>query len=274
MSTADIYKILADPIAGVYKFFIVASGVFLFLYVWKKEKYLAAKIQQRFPDNKHIWYEIKHSFYSSLIFGAVLMLTVWISHNVYSIGYHPINKYGWGYYFFSIALMIFVLETWFYWTHRFLHWKPMFKWVHRVHHHSTNPTPFASYCFHPIDAFINILAFPLVIFTIPHHVSAITIFSIYALISNLIAHSGYEFFPRGANKHKIFKWKNSATHHNMHDKFSNHNYGLYFSFWDIMMKTTHPKSDQYFDGVINHREAAKTPKDAAVNTQEPAKINT
>lgn len=33
-----------------------------------------------------------------------------------------------------IALLDYLHDTWFYWTHRLLHWRPIYKHVHRDHH--------------------------------------------------------------------------------------------------------------------------------------------
>jgi lathosterol oxidase len=154
-------------------------------------------------------------------------------------------------------LMIFVHDTYFYWTHRLLHWKPLFKTVHVVHHFSNNPTPFSAYAFHPVEALIEIGIVPLIVFTIPYHVTALYFFTAYTLLMNVFGHMGYEFFPKGFASHKILKWHNTATNHNMHHRFVKCNYGLYFNIWDRMMKTNHPKYEEIYDEVIAQRELGK-----------------
>ena len=257
ISASDVYKTLEGPLLLTLRFFLLSGAIFLFLYVWKRDKYWFAKIQQRYPGNKNIWYEIKYSFYTTIIFGLVIIWIMWASKNRYTLIYYPIDKHGYVYYIISILLMILIHDAYFYWTHRFLHWKPMFKMVHRVHHYSINPTPFSSYCFHPIEALIQIGIVPLIIFTVPYHVSALGVFTFYTLVMNLMGHTGHEFLPSGFNKHKIFKWHNTPTHHNMHHKFVKYNYGLYFNIWDIFMKTEHPKYNEHFDEVVSRRNINK-----------------
>ena len=237
------------------RFFLFAGAIFLFLYVWKRKKYWYAKIQQRYPGNKHVFHEIKYSFLTVLIFGIVIVQVMWASKTKQTLIYYPIDKYGYPYYFLSIILMIVLHDAYFYWTHRFLHWKPLFKMVHKVHHHSINPTPFSSYCFHPFEALIEIGIVPLIVFTIPYHVSALGVFTIYTLVLNVIGHTGYEIFPKGFATHKIWKWHNTPTHHNMHHKFVKCNYGLYFNFWDRVMKTNHAKYEGYFDEVAGRKKS-------------------
>lgn len=240
--------------------YLLFTGLFyLFFYVWRKRRYWYSKIQQRYPAKKHIFDEIKNSFITMLIFGVVIVLTIWAGNNGLTLHYDPVNKYGYGYYVLSIMLMIVLHDAYFYWTHRLLHWKPLFKSVHKTHHLSVNPTPFAAYAFHPAEAVIEVAIIPLVAFTIPHHTSAITIFSLYSLFLNVIGHLGYELFPRGFAGHWLFKWHNTSTHHNMHHRLTKYNYGLYFNFWDRVMGTNHPKYQENFDEVVERRLQDKIP---------------
>lgn len=40
----------------------------------------------------------------------------------------------WGYVLVCVCLLDYLHDTWFYWTHRLLHWRPVYKWVHWEHH--------------------------------------------------------------------------------------------------------------------------------------------
>ena len=42
-------------------------------------------------------------------------------------------------------------QAYFYFLHRALHWEPLFKWVHSVHHNSVNPSPLSSLSMHPVE---------------------------------------------------------------------------------------------------------------------------
>src|SRR5476651_536904 len=233
------------------------SLVFLMLYVWRKKNIWYAKIQQRYPDNKQLKREIKYSVYSLFISGVVILLVSWANKHHWTQAYKPIDKYGWGYYVLSFFIMMIVHDTYFYWTHRLMHWKKIFKYVHLTHHLSTNPTPFSAQAFHPVEGLLQVGIIPVIAFTIPHHVSMITIFISYSTILNVMGHCGFEFFPKTFTRHKIFKWHNAATHHNMHHKHFNNNFGLYFNFWDRVMKTNHPNYEAYHEKVVNEREQRK-----------------
>ena len=56
---------------------------------------------------------------------------------------------------------------------------------------------------------------------------------------NVLGHLGFELYPKGFTTHWLGKWNNTSTHHNMHHKYYNCNYGLYFNIWDRIMGTNH-----------------------------------
>jgi sterol desaturase/sphingolipid hydroxylase (fatty acid hydroxylase superfamily) len=243
------------------EYLLFAGTVFFFFYIWKKKAFWYLKIQQKYPGKAHVLREAKYSFFTVIIFGLVILPVMWASKERYTLVYYPINKYGYVYYVFSILLMIVLHDAYYYWMHRLLHWEKIFKYVHKTHHLSLNPTPFSAYALHPVEALINVSIIPLIVFTIPYHVSAVTIFSAYTLMMNVGGHMGYEFFPKGFAANKWFNWHNSATHHNMHHRFVRYNFGIYFNFWDKLMKTNHPKYEESFEQVIVQREQEKLIRD-------------
>lgn len=261
---------VSSLIENFYKWFYISSPmivqyllftgiVYLIFYVWKHKSLWPAKIQQRYPKNKHIYREIAYSISTLCILGVVITFVVWANKNHLTRMYNPIDKYGWGYYFLSLLIMFLVHDTYFYWGHRLLHWKPIFKYVHKTHHLSINPTPFAAYAFHPLEAVFEMGIMPLIVFTIPHHISTVSIFALYSLLLNVAAHVGYEFLPKWFARHRIFKWHNTATHHNLHHRYFHTNFGLYLNFWDRIMKTNHPDYEEHFEKLADQREQAKKP---------------
>lgn len=65
-----------------------------------------------------------------------------------------------------------------------------------------------------------------------------------------------ERFPKGTNKHWFGKWLNTSTNHNMHHKYGKGNYGLYFTFWDDLMGTTHPKYHETFENITVKKKSS------------------
>ena len=118
-----------------------------------------------------------------------------------------------------------------------MHHKKIYPIVHKVHHLSNNPTPWAAFSFHPIEAIIQIGFLPIVIIFIPLHISSIAIWVIYMMLFNVIGHLGYEFFPRQFTDSFFGKIFFTSSFHNMHHQMNSCNFGLYFIICDRLFGT-------------------------------------
>ncbi|MEY8828308.1 sterol desaturase family protein [Sedimentitalea sp. XS_ASV28] len=154
--------------------------------------------------------------------------------------YTEISIYGWAYFGLGTAVLIIAHDTWFYWSHRLLHYPPLFRRFHRLHHRSHNPTPFASYSFDLGEAVVNAIYLPLILLVLPVHSLAILIFVTHMILRNAIGHSGYELFPANRQGKPLFGWMTTVTHHDLHHAHAGYNLGLYFTWWDRWMGTEHP----------------------------------
>jgi sterol desaturase/sphingolipid hydroxylase (fatty acid hydroxylase superfamily) len=231
------------------KYVIFAGVAYLIFYIWKKEKYFRLKIQSKYPDSKNIRREITDSFLSISVFAVVGGLLFWLRSQGYTKVYLDFHTHSVAYFLFTVALFILAHDTYFYWTHRFMHWDKVYKYVHRTHHLSTNPTPWAAFAFHPLEALIEIGILPIMLFLVPLHPAAILIWAVYMTTLNVMGHVGFEIFPSGFTTNKITRWHNSSVHHNMHHRYVRCNYGLYYNIWDRMMGTNHEKYDEEFEAV-------------------------
>lgn len=236
------------------RYIFFAGSLYLVFYIWKRRDWFKFKIQQKFPKNKDIMREVGYSFLSLSIFVVVGSILFVLRKNGYTQVYTNFSDYGVGYFIFSILVFIVLHDTYFYWTHRFMHWKKIYPYVHKIHHKSVNPTPWAAFAFHPLEAVVEVGILPVMLFLMPLHPFAILAFILYQSGMNVVGHLGFEMFPDGFASGKITKWHNTSTHHNMHHKHVTCNYGLYFNFWDRVMGTNHERYETEFDHV---RERAK-----------------
>ncbi|MFY7786284.1 MAG: sterol desaturase family protein [Thermoflexibacteraceae bacterium] len=242
---------------NIFRYFLFAGIAYWIFYVWKRKELFYRKIQQKYPTQEHFRREIKYSVISAVIFGCLGTLVFWAKKQGYTLLYTSVSEYGWAYLVFTIFLLIFIHDTYFYWTHRLMHHPRIFKWVHLVHHQSHNTSPWTSFAFHPIEAIIEAAFFPIIVFVLPIHPLAGFIFLLYSIIMNVVGHTGFEFHPKNSLKHPFLKWFNTPTHHNLHHQYSRSNYGLYFNFWDKIMQTNDQQYEQKFDEVqarISHTE--------------------
>lgn len=237
---------LAQTIAGInFLRYIIPSGLaFLIVYVLFKKKWSYKKIQLKFPTNKDYIREIAYSMITIVIFTIVALTIFATPLKEYTQIYYNLAEHSWGYWGLSIVLMILLHDTYFYWMHRAIHHPKLYKKIHLVHHKSVNPSPWASYAFHPIEGFLEAAIIYPIAFLIPYHPTALMVFLIFMITYNVYGHLGYELYPKKWHSSLIGKWVNTSVAHNVHHKYFKGNYGLYFLFWDRLMGTYNEEKAQ------------------------------
>jgi sterol desaturase/sphingolipid hydroxylase (fatty acid hydroxylase superfamily) len=231
------------------RYLVLAGSAWLVFYIWKRRRWWWRKIQQRMPARRQVFTEIGFSLLTLFILATVGWLIVAGGRKGINQVYINFSDYPGWYFAASILLTILLHDAYFYWTHRFMHWKPIFPYVHKVHHLSHNPTPWAAFAFHPLEAIIEAGILPLATFLYPMHPYAIGIFTLYMLLLNILGHLGYELFPKNFVRSKWTNWHNTSTHHNMHHRYTKGNYSLYFNWWDKWMGTNHKRYAEEFEEV-------------------------
>ncbi len=229
----------------------IAFGIF---WVWKKKYFESYRIQNKFPERQKILTEVKYSLSTFIIF-ALVGVGIYIARNTgYTKIYLSISDYGYAYFFFTIVLSIVIHDAYFYFFHRLMHHKLLFKHVHQVHHYSTNPSPFAAFSFHPLEAILEAGIVPLLVISFPIHPLAILALLLFMTALNVLGHLGYELYPSNFVTNKWTNWNNTSTHHNIHHQKFNCNYGLYFNWWDRVFHTNHENYQVDYIRITKNRD--------------------
>ena len=166
----------------------------------------------------------------------------------------------------QFAVIVIAHDAWFYWAHRAMHHKRLFRATHLHHHKSRTPTPWTAYSFTMTEAVIEVAFVPVFLFItsqlgIAYAGYAILFFIWHQMIRNVMAHAGSELFPAGWVDNPWTDWIATTTHHDLHHS-SGHNFGFYFTFWDRWMGTEHPRYRETFRAVTSrarHREPVAEP---------------
>lgn len=241
------------------RYFMMAGLAFLLFYIVWRNRFFYRKIQTRFPKNQDYLREIFYSFLTICIFSFVsVVLFVHPQVAPHTTRYLQIADYGWTYYFMVYPLMFLMHDTYFYFSHRLMHHKALFKWFHLVHHKSTNPSPWAAYAFHPLEAVVEVGIVIIFLFTIPIHKSHLLIFFLMMIIYNVYGHLGYELYPKGFSKSAVGRWINTSVNHNQHHQYFTGNYGLYFLFWDRVFGTVREDYDAKYEEVKARQQTLAT----------------
>jgi sterol desaturase/sphingolipid hydroxylase (fatty acid hydroxylase superfamily) len=226
--------------SGVY--LLMAGVPYLVFWRWKKATFSHKRIQQKTARKPKVGKEIGLSLLTLLTFSVMLGVLFELPRWGITQIYFTIADYGWLWFVASIVLMAIIHDTYYYWAHRWMHTRWLFRHVHRVHHQFTNPSPFAAYAFHPGEIVIEIAVFGILVFILPLNPLAIAAYITILTYLNVISHLGFELYTSKL----LHRWVITSTHHNMHHSRINGNYMLYFNFWDWLMGTNHNDYEQVY----------------------------
>lgn len=238
--TVSTARVFGSNVAWhLFFYFATAGGAYVVFHVLLKRRLAARQIQDREPPGAAIRRDIFHSLSSAVIFALVGLLTHQMVKQGWTKLYLQIDRHGWSYFWFSLLALIALHDTWFYWTHRLMHSRRLFPIMHRTHHLSHTPTPWSAMAFHPTEAVVQAIVFPIAAMVLPLHPFVALLWLVYMIVINVWGHLGFELLPAGFRRHWLFRWHNTTTHHDMHHRHVTGNYSLYFNFWDRVMGTNH-----------------------------------
>lgn len=120
---------------------------------------------------------------------------------------------------------VFIVDFWFYWTHRLLHAKALYGPFHKMHHKFTAPCSMAAVYAHPLEYIVgNVGGVALGPFITNCHPYSAYFWYWFALQSTCFSHSGYRCL--------------NAHNHDAHHEFFNYNFGNALS--DVVFGTSLP----------------------------------
>ena len=218
--------------------YLITSGMFAWI-TGKVRPGLYAKLDGQIRS------EIAWSLASAAIYGAPAGIVAWGWQNAgWTQIYTELNAYPLWYLPASLMLYLLAHDTWFYWTHRWMHQPKWFRIAHAVHHASKPPTAWTAMSFHPIEAVTGAIVIPALVFIIPIHIGVLGLVLTIMTIMGITNHMGWEMFPRWFVHSSFGNWLITASHHERHHEQYLCNFGLYFRIWDRLCGTDHGLSDK------------------------------
>ena len=188
--------------------------------------------------------EIGWSLASAAIYGVPAGIVAWGWQNQgWTLIYSELDAYPIWYVPVSLFAYLLAHDSWFYWTHRWMHRPRLFRIAHAVHHASRPPTAWAAMSFHPWEAVTGAVVIPALVFLIPVHVGVLGLILAIMTVMGVTNHMGWEMFPRALVHSRLGGWLITASHHQRHHEAYSCNYGLYFRFWDRLCGTDRGLSD-------------------------------
>ncbi|KAI7872207.1 hypothetical protein BDF14DRAFT_1757870 [Spinellus fusiger] len=205
------------------------------------------KIQEKKENTREeYWKCVKHVLFQHFAFEGPMIF-----------GFYPMASYFgmdisapfplWSTMAVQIAIFFFVEDFYHYVMHRFMHWPPFYKRVHKVHHEYVAPLGMAAEYAHPVETAIlglGTVGSPLLYHSIVvalhmdpkwnMHLVTMLLWIVCRLMQAVDAHSGYDF--PWSLRHWVPFWA-GADHHDYHHQAFVGNYASSFRWWDYLLGT-------------------------------------
>ena len=137
----------------------------------------------------------------------------------------------------TLAFFMFVEDFVFYWMHRFLHWRVIYPYFHKMHHNHKVTTGIAGEYTHPVE---YVLANMLPVCVGPSilgtkcHLTTVFAWYIIRYLENLDGHCGYDF---SWSPFRLIPLSSGGRYHDFHHAVNVGNYASFFSIWDSVFGT-------------------------------------
>jgi lathosterol oxidase len=240
------------------RYLVAAALIAGLVWLLRRTSWTSRKIQRREATRADFVREFTSAIRTVIVYVAISMPVIWAFRNGWLQGFEgEVGLLGFiGY----LAAVIVAHDAYFYWSHRAMHTKLLYKHFHRFHHRTITPTAWTAYAFAVPEAALMAVFVPLYLAFVPTPGAVMFTFLGVMILRNAMGHAGLELHAAGWASHPVLRWITTTTHHDMHHGTSfNHNYGFYFTWWDKLMGTEHPDYVQTFDRVTT----PAVPADAA-----------
>jgi len=203
---------------------LVYGGYYFYLYSIKGEG-TKGKYDARWPARKSRVFLFHDQVYDNIfwtcgiagvIWTGFEVVTFWLyaNHHIPYLSWreHPVLCVVW------LVLIPFWREFHFYWIHRAIHWKPLYKYVHYIHHKNINPNPWSGMAMHPVELLLY-FSVALIHWVVPSHPFHFLFNIQHTALSPACGHHGFE------GPILEDKWPTGSYFHYLHHRYFECNYG-------------------------------------------------
>lgn len=203
---------------------IIYGGFHLFLHTLKVDG-INGKYDPRWPAKNSRTFLFGSQVYDNIFWTSVVALLIWTAYEAltlwafankiipsFTYADHPVWFVVW------IIAIPFWREFHFYWIHRLIHWKPMYKYVHYLHHKNINPISWSGMAMHPVETTLY-LSVVMIHWIIPSHPFHFLFDLQHAALGPAYGHHGFEA-PIIKGKLPI-----GSYFHYLHHRYFECNYG-------------------------------------------------
>lgn len=176
---------------------LIVGGQHYWLYV-RRAQGTAFKYNRKWPDGKTPGFTFGTQLRDNLFWTFCSGLPIWTAWEVTSLWLYAggfiagISIAASPVWFFVLWFFVPLLhEFHFYCVHRLIHWPPLYRWAHKVHHRNINPGPWSGLSMHPLEHLIYFSGF-LIYWIVPAHPLHFLHLSMAAGLSPAQGHTGFD----------------------------------------------------------------------------------
>ncbi len=234
---------------------VVAGGLHLFFYTLTQQG-KKRKFDPRDLARKNGNFLFRNQVWDNMFWTLVSGVTIWTGFEVlmfwgYANGYVPLLLWSDNPYWF-VALFL-LQPLWgsihFYWIHRFLHWPPLYKLAHSLHHRNINIGPWSGMSMHPIEHLLY-LSSAMIHWVVLSHPIHFLFHMQFKALEAVTSHAGFESF--------VVKDKSRLAmgdfFHQLHHRYFECNYGTLEMPWDRWFGSFHDGSVEANDKMRERRQ--------------------
>lgn len=224
---------------------VVAGGLHLYLFTFRLQgKRLKYDAREKFDKSRK--FSFRNQVWDNMFWSLASGMTVWSLYEVlyfWGLANGVIPRFAFIDYplVFVLWLLVMpvVLSSHFFLIHRLLHWPPLYKAVHRLHHRNIHIGPWSGMSMHPVEHVIYVSS-ALIHFVLPSHPVILLVHLYSRCLGPAFSHAGFE---------KLLVKDTSVVdaadfHHQLHHRFFECNYGTVDAPWDRWFGSFHDGSDE------------------------------
>ena len=175
------------------------------------------------------------------------VLMFWAMANGYAPALVPSEHPIW------FAVLLLLTPIWisfhFYWIHRFLHWPPLYRRAHSLHHRNTNVGPWSGLSMHPVEHLLFFSSI-LIHWVVAAHPIHILFHMQHQALTAATSHTGFEsLLVRDKRRLAL-----GTFHHQMHHRYFEVNYGNLEMPWDKWFGSFHDGTEEAHAALAERRK--------------------
>lgn len=204
---------------------ILWFGIFHIALYSRKSQAQRSKFNAKWPASRSERFTLGSQLRENVFWSLASGLPIWTAWEVVTLWLFSSGRITWINWadhpvWFVVLMFLIPLfrELHFYLIHRLIHWPPLYKAVHSLHHRNTNPGPWSGLSMHPVEHLLYFSAVA-IHWIVPSHPIHAMFTSFHLMMSPVPGHAGFERIEVGSGSIET-----GGYPHYLHHKYFEVNY--------------------------------------------------